>query len=293
MFLLESYPWTGSIFQLYPDFMETVSLSPNTLLVLQSRISRSLSVSFKDCRQFVTDSPSIVRMLQVMWLLNIPRSRLRGDPRPSIRLTQLLLDLSWDDLTSDLSALHSLIGGGTHKQLAAATLTMLALSVEVYRNSLPSLTAEIIGGVFRLIQQNGIGHLPLNTWARYLGRWGQLIRHSPRSNLDLLRQLREFVPPCDVFRLSNCDFLNRGEFYHAIEWLKAFPNPPDDMPNVLERWQGYLQRSREICQPYGSEPDHDFEWKVKEMGVTRGTIDEEGVIRRWQCAIEDQSDEKA
>ncbi|KAJ7681850.1 hypothetical protein DFH06DRAFT_1314105 [Mycena polygramma] len=124
----------------------------------------------------------------------------------------------------------------------------------------------------------------------------KMSRIFPRlTSTDLLYELRGFVPPWNVFRCSNCsDCLHPEEFYHVIQWLKTFPNPPADMCDVLKRWQGHLRQSRKICKSDWSEPDQDAECN-QGVGVASGTFDEREMIRRWEYAIEmrqEDSDEE-
>ncbi|KAJ7681917.1 hypothetical protein DFH06DRAFT_1463809 [Mycena polygramma] len=246
----------------------------------QDNLLGSSSVSLAACYQLVAHCPTLICMLQALWLLNDDDTYngwwvYRAEPM----FIQLLLDLSWDDLTTDLSVLRSLIGGGTQRQLEHTAMmiipTMLALSVEVYPNSITYLTVKLARGVLHLIQQVGGGRIPFYNWRDLVSDhhdfrlWGQLIRHSPHC-LELLRDLREFDPHWDVFCSSYCHFdcLCAVEFYHVVQWLKGFPNPSADVLDVLERWQGYLQKSREFCLQVGC-IDKDFEHMWPEgMGVT-------------------------
>ncbi|KAJ7681896.1 hypothetical protein DFH06DRAFT_1159616 [Mycena polygramma] len=132
------------------DFMYIVSLSSQERLgMLQSNMSGSSSVSLAACYQFVARCPTLISMLQALWLLNNEETRSDPAQPPFI---QLLLDFSWDDLTMDLSALRSLIDGGTQKQL------------EFYPYSIPDLPVRLARAVFRLIQQVGDGRFPYLAW---------------------------------------------------------------------------------------------------------------------------------
>ncbi|KAJ7681907.1 hypothetical protein DFH06DRAFT_284075 [Mycena polygramma] len=254
------------------NFKEIAPMSPERLHTLQANMSDSSSVSLAACYLFVAQCPTLICMLQALWLLS-PYGKAQSE---QLMFIQLLLDLPWDDLTTDLPALRSLIDGEHQKQhsdfAAAAVMiipTVLALSVEVYPNSIPDLTLRVARGVFRLIRQVRTGCVSFSIWCDlelihgYLNQWGQLIRqlaHS-QSSPDLLRDLREFVPHWDMFRSHYCDDdrLCVAEFYHVVQWLKAFPNPSTDVLEVLEQWQGYLQKSREFCNTCGNKTDEYFE----------------------------------
>jgi hypothetical protein len=93
--------------------------------------------------------------------------------------------------------------------------------------------------------------------------WGRLIRCSPPSK-QLLRELDEFVPPWNLFPSSDharyC--LCPSEFHDVVQWLKVNSRPfnaiiyllstywqvlSDPPLELIERWKGYLSKSRDIC----------------------------------------------
>jgi hypothetical protein len=146
-------------------FVQVLSLSPRMLRVLQTKMSSSLLVSLVDCRQFLAQSPKFARILQASWLLPNHIFASTGH-LPSLYDIQLLLDLSWDDIMGALSALRSFIGGETlsRPEIAAGTITMLALSLELYPAGTFFLTSDFARGCLRLIQRVGTGELPMTMW---------------------------------------------------------------------------------------------------------------------------------
>lgn len=137
-------------------------LSPRMLCVLQTKMSGLSLISPADCRQFLAQSPEFVRIFQARWLLQ--QYVFRPHSKPSFYHIRLLLDLSWDDITAAFLALRSLIGGATRKQIAAVSITILALSLELYPSSISSLTSDLARGCLHLIQQIGAGDLPIHAW---------------------------------------------------------------------------------------------------------------------------------
>jgi hypothetical protein len=146
----------GTYYDLVPVFL----LSPRMLCVSQTEMSSLSPISPADCRQFLDQSPGFVSILQAGWLLH---SYSLGDPRSlsSFYYIRLLLNLSWDDLLAAFSALRSLLGGATREQVVAASITILALSVELYPTSAGTLTSDLACGCLHVIQQIGTGDLPV------------------------------------------------------------------------------------------------------------------------------------
>jgi hypothetical protein len=156
------------------------------------------------------------------------------------------LGVSWDDIIATLSALRS-ITGGSPNQAAAGSITILALSLELYPATIPDLIGELGCGLLRLVQRIRPGPLdsvPLHWWEAYFSTslmgiagenpikirndryyWGALIRYSPLSSPKLLSQLQKFDPPwdwlpCDYANgLSEC--LDPADFYDVVQWLKV------------------------------------------------------------------------
>jgi hypothetical protein len=143
-----------------PEWCSLVfSLSPHMLRVLQTKMSFGL-VSIQDCRQFVAQYPEFVRILQARWLLYGHSESSYGENLCHLRI---LLDLGWDDITAALSALRSIIGGGTLKQVVAGTIAILALSLELYPASTCPVVSDLALGCLHLVQQIAVKDLPLST----------------------------------------------------------------------------------------------------------------------------------
>ncbi|KAJ6470763.1 hypothetical protein C8R47DRAFT_751229 [Mycena vitilis] len=100
------------------DFMHITPISPDQLDTLHGDMSSSVPLAA--CHRLVTQCPTLVYVLQALWLLNndLPN---RLHPVAPIFI-QLLLGLSWDDLTTDLTVLRSLIGGAAQKQIDCAVV---------------------------------------------------------------------------------------------------------------------------------------------------------------------------
>ncbi|KAJ7891065.1 hypothetical protein B0H13DRAFT_2039553 [Mycena leptocephala] len=264
-------------------------------------MSSFLLVSLEDCRQFVAQSPEFIRIFQASWLLHIHSFDLTS---PTVSYIRFLLDLSWDYITTALSALHSIIGGGTEQQIVAGTITILALSLELYPASAPTVTSDLAAGCLRLIQRFGhsvAGDFTEEELAQFLwygsplpcGRWSRLLRCSPHSSPDheLLHELEEFVPPWHLFPGGLCPI----DVYSVVKWLQALPDPP---LKVIVRWQSFLSKSRDRCKFSGKDTDDDLErrWqKVSEPMVDfnkptmLSEFKEEEVIRYVERIVEKKS----
>ncbi|KAJ6457532.1 hypothetical protein C8R47DRAFT_1164038 [Mycena vitilis] len=233
------------------DFMHITPISPDQLDTLHGDMSGS-SVSLAACHRLVNQCPTLVYMLQALWLLNngVPKIVYR---RVDPIFIQLLLGLSWDDLTTDLTVLRSLIGGAAQKQIDCAVMimpTVLALSVEVYPHSIPYLTTTLARRALHLVQQvvnetdHDDHHFPIYDWRHlawrygFLRLWGQLIRQSPHSSPELLRELREFVLHRGVFCPEPAE-----KFNHVVQWLKVHTYTQCQRQLCLTRaWPGRLSR---------------------------------------------------
>ncbi|KAJ7925053.1 hypothetical protein B0H13DRAFT_2314847 [Mycena leptocephala] len=264
-----------------PEWCSLVfSLSPHMLRVLQTKMSFGL-VSIQDCRQFVAQYPEFVRILQARWLLYGHSKSSYGENLCHLRI---LLDLGWDDITAALSALRSIIGGGTLKQVVAGTIAILALSLELYPASTCPVVSDLALGCLRLVQQIAVKDLPLSTTDVHL-KWGQLIRCSTHSNPKLLHKLHEFVgrPSWDflpAYEYAMRSWLRPTEFYDIIQWLKSLPDPPLEL---IERWQSYLRQSRDIYLREQARPLSELEkmWQIDPPEKHRTYTDAE-LERRWQ-----------
>jgi hypothetical protein len=130
------------------------SLSPHALGALQAKMCKFSLVSLEDCRQFVTQSPGFIRIFLASWLLH---THSFGFTSPTVCYIRFLLDLPWDHITTALSAFRALMGGdgATEQQLFSGTITILALSLELYPASAPTVTADLAAGCLRLIRRFG------------------------------------------------------------------------------------------------------------------------------------------
>jgi hypothetical protein len=145
------------------NFAKTLSLSSQSLRMLQTKMSGVSLASLADCRQFVVQFPDFIRILQARWLL---QSHLFSSSCWLVNLyyLHLLLGLSYDDITPTFSALHSIIGGGTRNQVIAGTITILALGLELYPTDVPSVASNLAVGLLHLLQQIGARSLPITFW---------------------------------------------------------------------------------------------------------------------------------
>ncbi|KAF7328906.1 NACHT domain-containing protein [Mycena venus] len=273
--------WDTSHDPVYCKFMKqehigrVLSLSPQMLRVLQTKMSRFLLVSVADCRRFLARFPGFARIFQARWLLYShlyqPYMQRRHQPNlPSLYRLRLIFDVSWDDITAALSAVRLMVGGGSHKRVVAGTIAILAILLELYPTNIPNLISDLGCRMLRLIHRR-IGAVesaqcPQNyftTYGHY--EWGTLI--SP----------------------EDC--------YNVLRWLEALPDPPLEL---IGRWERYFTTSQGLSG-YTLEADEDrFErrWLRKsEWMMLWSTRDystfNEGilVIQHWERLVEEISRE--
>jgi hypothetical protein len=66
--------------------------------------------------------------------------------------------------------------------------------------------------------------------------------------------------------------------------FQALPDPP---LALVERWEGYLTKSRNQCSRFGSDTDDELESKWLEYtGHFSKPFEEEEVIQSWERAVE-------
>jgi hypothetical protein len=134
------------------------SLSSHAVHVLQARMCNFSSLSLGDCQQFVHQFPEFVRIFQTSWLFRIYLSSLNR----SIYYTRLLLGVSLDQIIAAHSALCSIIGGRTPKQVFAGATAIFMLSLELYNTG--KALSDLARHFLHLIQRVGAGDIPLRAW---------------------------------------------------------------------------------------------------------------------------------
>ncbi|KAJ7857651.1 hypothetical protein B0H14DRAFT_686540 [Mycena olivaceomarginata] len=263
------------------------SLSSHAAHVLQVRMCNFSSLSLGDCQQFVHQFPDFVRIFQASWLFRIYLSSYSK----SIHYTRLLLDVSWDQIIAAHSALCSIIGGRTPKQVFAGATAIFVLSSELYNTG--KALSNLARHFLHLIQRVGAGDIPLHVCDDIFfrpSRWGELIRCSPHSSPELLQDLYEFVPPWELFSSSDQhgdDCLCSVEFHDVVQWLKEHPDPPLDL---IERWQSYLTKSKDICKHRWDYP-YEKRWRNRvanglDFNKPPSPFDEEKFVQDWEDVLE-------
>ncbi|KAJ6573441.1 hypothetical protein DFH09DRAFT_388515 [Mycena vulgaris] len=283
--------------------------SLRTLLTLQSRMTQEFQSILASCRELLTQSPQLFRILQVTRLFISPRNdRSIRFVDPTGRLVQLriVLDLSWEDIRASFCSLRPFV----NKESAFFCTLFLFLPTiyeELDRLSLRTVAfKDLACGLLRLMRRIENRELPKIFWrwrqvsADWQFReWGRYIRCSPQSDPELLKELMEFVPAWDVF--SEWDArLEPVDFHDVIQWLKvshypllavlisfqASSNPQHDL---IDRWQGYLKESMEQAEVVYTNDELEKRWEnhvVREAyfyGPPQA-FDEE-VIRCWEACL--------
>ncbi|KAJ7027614.1 hypothetical protein C8F04DRAFT_1238035 [Mycena alexandri] len=272
-----------------PDLHQQLfSLSVEMLRVLRTKMSRFLPFPLAAYHQLMVQSPAVIRIFQARWLLKGYIS-----PPPSLCCVRLLLGLSSDNITSAVTALRSIMGDLERTEnplqvIAATTITLLALSLELFPHSIHNLLSELACGCLHLLE---LGSSGCDSWINDDIAWGQLVRCSPYPNSSLLCALSKFIPLWDDFDQSEWSLrLLPVEVHDIIQWLKAHPNQPRPL---IARWEGYLVECRNWCKQAGTEIIDDLEhrWQsFRRPGVDpsqsqRADLDEGAVIRLYEKAV--------
>ncbi|KAF8160202.1 hypothetical protein K438DRAFT_1942388 [Mycena galopus ATCC 62051] len=289
-----SYDCGLSTFMRQVGMSQILSLSPQILLVLQTKMSGSLLRPLADCRQFVARSPEFARIFQAQWLLyshlNQPHHLL------SVYHLHQILGVSWDETMATLVAVRSIVDRGSRTRLVAGTFTILLLVAELHPVDIPGLIGDLSCGILRLIQRaSGVDrawypgyHMDFLTDG---ASWGSFIRYS-RSSPQLRSQLDKFVPQWQRFPSFMGHYcLGPENFYNVLQWLKAQP----DLPlGLVERWQGYSMESRKRHIRFGFLNDDHFErhWRAQSelaMGFSKYSAKfvEEKVIGTFEHVLKE------
>ncbi|KAJ7032968.1 hypothetical protein C8F04DRAFT_1105562 [Mycena alexandri] len=271
------------------------SLSAQMLRVLQAKMSRFLPLPLATYRQLVVQSPKVVRIFQARWLLD--GYGYQNLVLNSLYRVRLLLGESWDNIMGAVVGLRSIIGEleGTENPLqvrAATTITLLALSLELFPGSAHNLLGELARGYVRLLEfvADSGGHSQFEVHVNDIA-WGRLIRCSPYPNPPLLCTLDEFTPVWDHFNSSEWPLrLLPVEFHDVIQWLKAHPYPP---VVLIARWEGYLVESWNRWKQTGAPMSTDlesgwqsFKFRQPGAGPLSADFDERTVICSYELALE-------
>ncbi|KAJ7034351.1 hypothetical protein C8F04DRAFT_1395579 [Mycena alexandri] len=181
----------------------------------------------------------------------------------SFRPTERLDDLLTSAPTHHSRLLTNFAGDleGTTNPLqviAATTVTLIAVSLELSPNSAHDLLGDLACGCLR----------PLDLRPSWI-EWGQLVRCSPYPNSPLLCTLDEFTPVWERFNSEWSLRLLPVELHDVIQWLKAHPNPP---MTLIARWEGYLVEGRNQCKQAGIEIRDNLEsrWQSFKFWRPRG-----------------------
>ncbi|KAJ7245799.1 hypothetical protein C8J57DRAFT_1361735 [Mycena rebaudengoi] len=162
-----------------------------------------------------------------------------------------LLDISWADLRAAMCPLRHIVGG-TDSEGVRRLLWFVAehLSPDI---AITQLSSELAQGCVRLLRRPVQRHWHLRV------AWGRFIRASPPF-LELLEDIRQVsFEPYEWNGLENSP-----ENYHdTIQWLKAFPDPPQD---VIEVWEQHLiVASKAYEHKWKKDPQYDLEarWRKR------------------------------
>ncbi|KAJ7026094.1 hypothetical protein C8F04DRAFT_120660 [Mycena alexandri] len=187
-------------------------LSPSMLCSLHVNMSSSLHHSVAEHWALVAQSSTCIRVLQAAWLVN---SCTLAFPVPLYPL-QCLLKESWDEMLDSISVLPAIVPElEANPHTTAFMISILTLSLGNFPGSAAQVSGDLACGCFRLMSN------PSNSWDPWILpsrlSWGKLVRCSPHSNPELLRIIREFIPP---WRMT---VLHPIHFHDVLQWLKVHP----------------------------------------------------------------------
>ncbi|KAJ7436925.1 hypothetical protein FB451DRAFT_181491 [Mycena latifolia] len=239
---------------------EVLAPSLQMLHAFQVEMNGSLQVILEAFRERLSLCPALIRIFQARRLLSPDRSYLSPSFCVGFFHVRILLDLSWDDMRAYVCSLRPIVGREFQN-----ICTLLMLLPTLYRelNALypePLVSRDLACGFLRLMRRIGDGDLPMMFWRYFMHpsghclEWGRHIRSSPQSSHELLRELRQFVPPWDVFGCHLCP----NDFYDVVQWLKTFPAPSLEL---IGRWQDYLTESMHRIATKYSDEELEERWR--------------------------------
>ncbi|KAJ7167850.1 hypothetical protein C8R46DRAFT_257830 [Mycena filopes] len=195
---------------------------------------------------------------------------------PMVSQVRLLLDVSWNEILQSLRLLRSTLGDGVSYVDLLLFIQYTGVSEELHPG--PATYKNLARAFMKLTRRFASGDLPSHMCTemramKFLCRpldllcnrnlccynWGRLVRLSPPS-LDLLGDLGEVDLPNNSnfpFHKATSRFIdprlqNPVEIHNVIHWLKASPEPPQD---ILELWEGYLRVSTTAYGQYQTSSD--------------------------------------
>ncbi|KAJ7248363.1 hypothetical protein C8J57DRAFT_1724219 [Mycena rebaudengoi] len=239
----------ADLLQLWEDY-DFMGIFQSAIYDLKWRPLDDPLLSDRDCTEVFTRSPLLARVFQAYIL---------GDRWKYVGLVQIhfLLDIPWDDLRTAICSLKPIVGADQVKIRALLKHVAQSLSPAT---SMDTLSSELARGFLRMLKSVSTGQQPEYFWASELP-WGLYIRSSPHSP-GLLQHIHECISFTAIRRLKiAADYPNN--YYHVVQWLKAYPDPPQELINTWQRYLMAAYNSYKLSRLW-TESDFNEEWRTWE-----------------------------
>ncbi|KAJ7908105.1 hypothetical protein B0H13DRAFT_2498528, partial [Mycena leptocephala] len=163
----------------------------------------------------------------------------------------VLLDISWDELRAAICTLRPFTGADKGKIIARLQCMARRLLSDA---SSRAISLELARGSIQLLNDIRTGQQPSKLW------------------YEVFTQIKATTPPLgpsNEFGFPVEDACRPNHYHNVLQWLKAFPNPPQD---VIAIWQDHLMAAGDDWKWHWVGNDPDYWWKkwqneLKEKGL--------------------------
>ncbi|KAJ7604423.1 hypothetical protein DFH06DRAFT_1254839 [Mycena polygramma] len=212
--------------------------SPNMIHTLHARMNDPCKSMLQAFCALLSQSPTLVRVLQARRLLFLNRTDDDYD-RNSLTFFAVrgLLDISWDDMLRSIWSLRPFVTGES-RNFPLLFLLHPALCQLADGLCDEAIVARDIGcGFLRMLKRSHNGEVPTGNMVRRLSyiyglfnfyrespedgsyyQWGQHIRSSPSADPEILQELHDFSPLLSVGLYRNS---SSEDIHDVLQWLKV------------------------------------------------------------------------
>ncbi|KAJ7902288.1 hypothetical protein B0H13DRAFT_2275020 [Mycena leptocephala] len=157
----------------------------------------------------------------------------------------ILLDVSWDELRAAICTLRPFTGADKGKIVALLKFMAQQLLSDA---SSRAISLELAHGSIRFLNDIRTGQQPSRLWC------------------EVFTQIKATIPLGPTNKFPE-EYACTGKDYHdVLQWLKAFPNPPQD---VIAIWQNHLKAACDNSEWYWIGKDLDYMWKEWQKELQR------------------------
>ncbi|KAJ7085059.1 hypothetical protein C8R44DRAFT_821672 [Mycena epipterygia] len=151
----------------------------------------------------------------------------------SLVRTRFFLDLSWDELRKSVCPLRKILGNDQGK--------LYELFIYASDPSLcpkpASIFSDLSRGYLRVMRSYLDHRLPWDFRWLVRSNWGDVLRSCPPCDV-MLKDVRELESASAG--TSFFEYTYSHDFHNILQWLKTFPEPPDDL---IARFEDHLECS--------------------------------------------------